>query len=79
MHLGYSFGSIFGQVTAGYMSSSWWGWPSTFYLYGSFGLIWTLLWIAFGASSPSEHRRITESEKRYIESSLGTTEDEKVC
>lgn len=75
---GYSFGSIIGQVTAGYMSSSWWGWPSPFYLYGGLGLVWTLLCIIYGASSPAEHIRITETEKMYIESSLSAKEEQKV-
>lgn len=75
---GFTFGSVIGQPIAGYMSSSWWGWPSSFYLYGCFGLIWTILWIIFGASSPAEHRSIMASEKDYIQSSLGVEDDEEV-
>lgn len=75
---GFTFGSTIGQPIAGYMSSSWWGWPSSFYLYGCFGLVWTVLWIIFGASSPAEHRSIMASEKHYIESSLGVEDDQEV-
>ena len=37
---------------------------------GSVGLSWFVFWLYFGFSSPATHPRITEAEKRYIESSI---------
>lgn len=59
------------------MASSWYGWPSSFYLYGSFGIIWTVLWIIFGASSPAHHKYILTIERDYIQESLGTKQEEE--
>lgn len=59
------------------MSSSWYGWPSSFYLYGCLGIVWTILWVIFGSSSPADHKHITNCEKDYIETSLGTLDEEE--
>lgn len=56
----------------GYISSSFIGWPFTFYLYGVIGYIWIVLWFIYGAESPAKYRKISEVEKNYIESSLQT-------
>ncbi|KAJ8322204.1 hypothetical protein KUTeg_000675, partial [Tegillarca granosa] len=47
------------------------GWPSVFYVFGTFGCIWFLFWMFLVYDSPSDHPRITEEEKHYIEQSLG--------
>ncbi|KAG8229382.1 hypothetical protein J437_LFUL000903 [Ladona fulva] len=47
------------------------GWPSTFYLFGAIGLLWTIVWLLFASSSPEDHRWISEKEKNYILNSLG--------
>lgn len=75
---GFSFGSVVGQPVAGFLASSWLGWPAPFYLYGGFGLIWTVFWIIFGASSPADHKSITQNEREYIETSLGVQKNENV-
>lgn len=67
---GDSFGSIVTTSLVGYMCSIKWGWPSTFYLLGSFGYCWTFIWYLFGADSPAVHPNISKEEKRYIQNSL---------
>ncbi|KAJ8929851.1 hypothetical protein NQ314_017455, partial [Rhamnusium bicolor] len=67
-------GSVFGNIlalsTTGLISSSWVGWPFSFYLFGALGLKWILLWMLFGADRPGRHKRITDVERIYIETSL---------
>jgi MFS family permease len=42
------------------------GWPSIFYILGSIGVIWTILWIIFASDSPETNRFISNKEKVYI-------------
>ncbi len=42
------------------------GWRSIFYAYGAFGIAWTLLWYALGASSPDTHTNIHACEMTFI-------------
>lgn len=66
------------MLVTGLISSSWYGWPMVFYLYGAAGLVWCLIFIFFGYNAPSFHPKITEEEKFYIESSLGHADDKPV-
>lgn len=42
------------------------GWRAVFYLYGAFGIAWSLLFALLASSSPETHRFISEEERRYI-------------
>lgn len=55
----------------GALSASPVGWPATFYLYGALGLLWCVLWLLFGASSPKSSRWISKEECKWIESQFG--------
>ena len=39
---------------------------------GTLGLLWCVLWFFVGYSEPGQHPRISEQEKKYIQSSLQT-------
>ncbi len=41
-------------------------WPSIFYILGTVGIIWTLLWIIFASDSPETNRFISNKERDYI-------------
>ncbi|TSK38500.1 Vesicular glutamate transporter 3 [Bagarius yarrelli] len=47
------------------------GWPSVFYIYGVFGIIWYTFWLLLAYESPAEHPTISEEEKTYIETTIG--------
>jgi hypothetical protein len=69
---GQSVGTICAMLSA--PMAAWW-WPSVFYLYGSFGVVWAvfawkLLW-----STPEESPRISVEEKEYIHSELDPGKD----
>lgn len=67
-------GSIIALPLGGYLCVSGFdgGWGSIFYIFGAAGIVWCIAWFILSASSPSEHRFISENEKNYI---LKATED----
>lgn len=72
------FGTVLSMPFTGWMSGTHLGWPYAFYIYGAFGLGWVVLWSIFGRDSPAEHPNIDPSERKYIEASLGQTENKIV-
>ncbi|CAL1595663.1 unnamed protein product [Knipowitschia caucasica] len=47
------------------------GWPSVFYVYGVFGLIWYIMWLLLAYGSPAAHPTISDEERLYIETAIG--------
>ncbi|CAJ0922290.1 unnamed protein product, partial [Mesorhabditis belari] len=65
------------QLAAGFTSflvaglcSSPLGWPSIFYIFGSLGIIWAIVWQIFATNYPNENKWISEEERIYIEKNL---------
>ncbi|BFZ21120.1 hypothetical protein BsWGS_24159 [Bradybaena similaris] len=50
------------------------GWPSVFYVFGTIGCVWFVAWMLIVHDTPSQHPRISASERDYIESSIGKRE-----
>lgn len=76
---GYSCGLILGTGISGVIAASSLEWPSIFYVSGSIGVLWSILWVIFGASSPSSSRFVTEKEWKFIESNQeGSNIGEKI-
>ncbi|RUS90910.1 hypothetical protein EGW08_001307 [Elysia chlorotica] len=42
------------------------GWPSVFYVLGSFGVLWFIGWMIIVADTPEQHPRISNAEREYI-------------
>ncbi|KAJ8923269.1 hypothetical protein NQ315_001826 [Exocentrus adspersus] len=78
VYSGAPLGVLIALPTAGAISSSSVGWPVVFYLYGSIGILWTILWFVFGSESPSVSKMISEEEKRYIQKSTSVHEEKTV-
>ncbi|KAF7279311.1 hypothetical protein GWI33_007403 [Rhynchophorus ferrugineus] len=78
VYSGVSCGSILSSIITGFLSSTWWGWPSSFYLFGGLGIAWSVAFLIFGQNSPATHPRITKEERVYIQASLGQLEDTTV-
>ncbi|XP_050428805.1 sialin-like isoform X2 [Adelges cooleyi] len=47
-----------------------WGWESVFYITGLVGIAWSVMWFTLVFERPSDHPRITEYEKHYIEAQI---------
>jgi len=66
---GATFGVVFSQPISAVICSSdsyFGGWPSVFYVFGTFGVIWGLFWQNFAHSSPEEHLGICKEELDFI-------------
>ncbi|PVD36706.1 hypothetical protein C0Q70_03692 [Pomacea canaliculata] len=53
------------------------GWGSIFYLSGVGNLLWVVVWCIVTADTPAQHKRISEVERNYIQSSIGDTLEKK--
>ncbi|XP_065836113.1 sialin-like isoform X2 [Oscarella lobularis] len=45
-------------------------WPSVFYVFGGFGLVWCVAWFALVHDSPQSHPQISVKERDYIVSAI---------
>lgn len=75
---GNNVGTILALLITGYISSSPFGWPLAFYLFGATSIVWCIAWLFLGFDSPSKHPRIGEAEKHYIMKSLEHCEEDMV-
>ncbi|XP_066993790.2 sialin isoform X2 [Anabrus simplex] len=75
-YLGSSVGAAVTFPMCGFLIE-WFDWPSVFYTTGVLGTMWYLAWYFIVFDTPAKHPRIAESERTYIESSLGYTVTKK--
>lgn len=58
-------GSMLGLgLSPGLIASS--GWPSVFYIFGGFGVVWWLIWTFRASSTPAESKTIDPEELKFI-------------
>ncbi|KAL4708188.1 hypothetical protein ACJJTC_005330 [Scirpophaga incertulas] len=72
-YAGTHLGTALQLATAGYVADIW-GWPMIFQSVGVLGILWTLLYLYLGSSSPQSSTYISAEERNYIQSSLGCNE-----
>jgi len=75
-YAGAQLGTVFSMPISGILCESDFlgGWPSVFYVFGSLGCLWFVLWMCIVHNTPAEHPRISPAEKKYIEESIGKKE-----
>uniref|UniRef100_A0A1I8NQV3 Major facilitator superfamily (MFS) profile domain-containing protein n=1 Tax=Stomoxys calcitrans TaxID=35570 RepID=A0A1I8NQV3_STOCA len=71
-YLGSSVGIAVFYPCFGYVMH-WTSWVWVYHLCGIIGSVWWLGWLFFVYDTPAQHPRISESELRYIEKSLGAS------
>jgi MFS family permease len=49
------------------------GWPGVFYVFGIFGLAWSICWMLLATSKPEQHPFISTSEKAFIIAARGAS------
>ncbi|XP_055610420.1 sialin-like [Uranotaenia lowii] len=69
-------GTIFVFPASGFIAEHF-GWQFIFYFFGSLASVWIMAWTLFIRKSPDKDKRISETEKIYIMTSLGTKENDK--
>jgi ACS family sodium-dependent inorganic phosphate cotransporter-like MFS transporter 5 len=68
---GPQFGTVVTMPISGALAATSIGWPSIFYIFGTIGVVWSILFYWLGADYPSQHPSINPNESRYINDSLG--------
>lgn len=71
---GIPLGTMFAVLTTGWIVGAH-GWPMVFYLFGSVGVIWTLVWLRSAYDTPAEHPRISREELALLEASAEPRRD----
>ncbi|XP_026734517.1 putative inorganic phosphate cotransporter [Trichoplusia ni] len=72
VYAGAQLGTIIELLSSGALAASSWGWPSVFYVAGVVCILWSILWMVFGASSPGSSTWISKEERNYIESNASS-------
>ncbi|XP_042188649.1 sialin-like [Callorhinchus milii] len=67
-HSGSSFGTVISFVLSGLICYHL-GWSYSFYIFGSLGIAWCLVWSQLVSDAPETHRTISDAERDYIISS----------
>lgn len=62
-------GSVVAMLLSGWLSVNF-GWQSIFYVFGVFGLIWSVVWFLVVKESPEHDRHMNEKERNFIVKSL---------
>ncbi|KAH8357456.1 hypothetical protein KR084_006258 [Drosophila pseudotakahashii] len=72
VYAGSNIGTVISMPLAGWLCSLDFlgGWPSAFYIFGLLGILWFVAWMYLVYDKPSDHPRISLSEREYIERSL---------
>ncbi|CAF3692061.1 unnamed protein product [Rotaria sp. Silwood1] len=63
-------GAVLGIPLSGILTE-YLNWQIAFYFYGIIGIIWSIYWWHFSYERPAIHPKISESERIYIEESIG--------
>lgn len=74
VYAGAQFGTIISMPLSGLLAEH--SWPSIFYVFGALGVVWSLAFLWTVHEDPSSSPKISEPEKKYINTSLwgnGTT------
>ena len=78
-----STGSLIGTVVGTALSGvliqySAGGWPSVFYVFGSLGVLWFIVWVFIFYNDPQSHPFISDEERMFLEKNIGGLNDKKV-
>lgn len=76
--IGCNFGTVVTLSISGWLTQTSLGWPSVFYVFGMYGLVWSFFWFKFAYDTPDEHPTISHEEKLYIKSEIGEHRGKKV-
>lgn len=63
-------GTVVALPGSGWLATAY-GWQSLFYVFGTIGCVWFVLWMLIVRESPEQDRNIGEDELQYIQKSLG--------
>lgn len=70
-YAGTSLGTVFSMLLAGILAENF-GWESVFYVMGCASALWIFLWLWLIQDSPSKQPLISQEERNFINTSLGS-------
>lgn len=73
IHSGGYLGVVLGMVVSGLLADSniMWGWPSVFYAFGIWTIVWFVFWAMLISNRPEDHPWISQDEVNLIVNDLG--------
>lgn len=78
VYSGAQLGTTIILATSGVIFDSNIGWPGIFYISGGVALVWSVIFLYFGAESPEQSKVISITEQKYINSLTGSGEESQV-
>nr|XP_054756776.1 sialin-like [Lytechinus pictus] len=71
-YAGAHFGTVLALPISGVLCNSEFlgGWPSVFYVFGVFGVVWFIFWIALVHDTPDKHPRISPEERFFLQKAI---------
>lgn len=64
-------GTVIAMPSSGLLAQKY-GWESVFYVFGTIGVIWLVLWMIIVKEGPEKDKHISQDELNYIQTQLGT-------
>lgn len=74
-YAGTALGTVLSMLSAGLLAGSF-GWESVFYVMGAVSSVWIVLWIWLVQDTPSQQSLISQEERDFINTSLGSSKSE---
>lgn len=62
-------GAVVGMAGSGVIAQNF-GWEYVFYVFGVFGVLWSVFWFTLVTNSPKDHPAISRAELKYITGKL---------
>lgn len=78
VYSGAQFGTAVLLAISGNIFDSSIGWPGIFYMTGGIAILWSIVFLIFGADTPRNSKFITEEECHYIEVFTGSNKESAV-
>jgi ACS family sodium-dependent inorganic phosphate cotransporter len=72
---GIPIGQVVGFMLTGWLTSRY-GWPTSFYVFGAIGFVWTALWLVRVRNDPADDPRITAAESHLLQAANEHSEKE---
>ncbi|XP_037934645.1 sialin-like [Teleopsis dalmanni] len=70
-------GTVVAMPASGLLATAY-GWESVFYVFGTIGCLWLILWFIIVRSGPDRDRFCSQDEREYIQKTIGYTSEQKV-
>lgn len=71
-----SAGTVVSNTVSGFLIAATNDWAAVFYVFGTLGILWFVLWTLLCYSSPESHPFISDKEKIFLEKEMGNINEQ---